>query len=257
MNAAGLVLARGAESARDRVGADAARHGLRAAREGAALRLSRLLQHRLLDQRQAERARRLDSARISAGAEIRDLAMVGRIEMGARRARDRRALSPGGRAGASRRRSNVVVAGYAIETPRLLLNSACPQFPDGLANSSGLVGTNLMTHAGPGVWATIEEEIRWYKGPPNMAVTEHWNYTDEGKDFHGGYAYMSQGPLPRGWAQTLSTGTAACGARRCAREMLKYNHTAGFVLVGETVPRSATASSLPTRPTSSACASRA
>ena len=74
---------------------------------------------------------------------------------------------------------NVVVAGYAIETPRLLLNSACSQFPDGLANSTGLVGTNLMialrtTASG----ACCEEEIRWYKGPPSLAVTEHWNYKD-------------------------------------------------------------------------------
>src|SRR3546814_19754779 len=42
------------------------------------------------------------------------------------------------------RAKNVVVAGYAIETPRLLLNSATSEFPDGLANSSGLVGKNLM-----------------------------------------------------------------------------------------------------------------
>ena len=33
---------------------------------------------------------------------------------------------------------NVVVAGYAIETPRLLLMSATSRFRDGLANSSGL-----------------------------------------------------------------------------------------------------------------------
>src|SRR6185312_2169242 len=93
---------------------------------------------------------------LRAGAEVRDLAMVGRIEMGSN-----------GRSGQAtgvhyhreeawhfQRAKNVVVAGYAIETPRLLLNSACPHFPQGLANSSGLVGTHLTTHAGPGVWAT-------------------------------------------------------------------------------------------------------
>ena len=40
----------------------------------------------------------------------------------------------------------IVVACFAVETPRLLLNSTSGQFPDGLANSSGLVGKNLMTH---------------------------------------------------------------------------------------------------------------
>ncbi len=173
---------------------------------------------------------------VRAGAEIRDLAMVGRIEMTAQ-----------GRASGVhyhregewhfQKAKNVVVAGYAIETPRLLLNSACPQFPNGLANSSGLVGTHLTTHAGPGVWGTFEEEIRWYKGPPNMAVTEHWNYCDEGKDFHGAYAFMSQGPLPRAWAQTLAA-TRGLWGEALRTEMLKYNHTAGFVPVAETEPRS-------------------
>jgi len=118
----------------------------------------------------------------------------------------------------------------------LLLNSACPQFPDGLANGSGLVGTHLTTHAGPGVWATFDEAIRCYKGPPNMAVTEHWNYVDEGKDFHGGYAFMSQGPLPRAWAQLVVTSRGLWG-EALGDEMRKYNHTAGLVPVAESEPR--------------------
>ena len=81
---------------------------------------------------------------LAAGAEIRDLAMVGRIEMG----RDGRATGVHyhreGRWRFQRARA-VVVAGYAIETPRLLLNSATDRFPAGLANSSGLVGRYLMS----------------------------------------------------------------------------------------------------------------
>src|SRR5918911_107336 len=40
----------------------------------------------------------------------------------------------------------VCLACNSIETPRLLLNSASSQFPDGLANSSGQVGRNYMRH---------------------------------------------------------------------------------------------------------------
>ncbi|MFS0757686.1 GMC family oxidoreductase [Noviherbaspirillum sp. 1P10PC] len=172
---------------------------------------------------------------IRAGAEIRDMAMVGRIDL------DAHARVAGlhyYREGRWRfqKAKNVVVAGYAIETPRLLLNSACPQFPQGLANSSGLVGTHLTTHAGPGVWGCFDEEIRWYKGPPNMAVCEHWNYADTGKDFHGGYAFMSQGPLPRAWAQNVATARYLWG-EPLRREMMKYNHMAGLVPVAETEPR--------------------
>ena len=45
----------------------------------------------------------------------------------------------------------VIVACNGIGTPRLLLNSASSRFPNGLANSSGLVGKNLMLHPWPQV----------------------------------------------------------------------------------------------------------
>ena len=172
---------------------------------------------------------------LAAGAEVRDLAMVTRVEVG------RDGLAAGVhylREGAARfqKARNVVVAGYAIETPRLLLNSACPQFPDGLANSSGLVGAYLMTHASPGVWATFEEEVRWYKGPPNMAVCEHWNYADKGKPTPGGYSFMSQGPLPVTWAQTVAS-TKGLWGPALREEMAKYNHMAGLGPVMETEPQ--------------------
>ena len=172
---------------------------------------------------------------LKAGAEVRDLAMVGRIGI------DKRGRASGVdycRRGARRRQKarNVVVAGYAIESPRLLLNSACSQFPDGLANESGLVGTHLMIHSGPGVWGMIDEEVRHYKAPPCMAVTEHWNYDDSGKDFHGGYAFMSQGPLPMGWAQAMSVQRGLWGMA-LRQEMTRYNHVAGLRIVGETEPR--------------------
>jgi choline dehydrogenase-like flavoprotein len=172
---------------------------------------------------------------LRAGAEVRDMAMAGRIELGD----DGRASGVHYRRDGRwrfQRARNVVVAGYAIETPRLLLNSACGRYPQGLANSSGLVGTHLTTHAGPGVWGRFDQEIRWYKGPPNMAVTEHWNYTDSGKDFDGGYAFMSQGPLPRAWAQLLATSRGLWGDA-LRREMLDYNHMSGLVAVAETEPR--------------------
>ena len=46
-----------------------------------------------------------------------------------------------------RQRAHVVaVACNGIGTPRLLLNSRSPQFPDGLANRDSLVGKRLMFH---------------------------------------------------------------------------------------------------------------
>jgi choline dehydrogenase-like flavoprotein len=172
---------------------------------------------------------------VKAGAEVRDLAMVGRIETnaagivtGVHYHRDGKWHFQCAR--------DVVVAGYAIETPRLLLNSANSRYPDGLANGSGLVGKNLMVQTNQGVFGTMQDEIRWYKGPPSLTLTEHWNYTDTGKDFFGGYCYMAQGPLPLTWASTQAGNRGLWGEALLA-EMEKYNHQAGFKIVGETLPQ--------------------
>ena len=170
---------------------------------------------------------------IAAGAEIRDLAMVGRVETNAE------GLATGvhyRREGQWRfqRARNVVVAGYAVETPRLLLMSANDKFSDGLANSSGLVGRYLMTQPNQAVFGDVEEEIRWNKAPPSTSITEHWNYDDR-KDFHGGYCWMGQGPLPIEWASVV-TGSAGLWGDALWRKMQNYNHQVGVKMVGESMP---------------------
>ena len=172
---------------------------------------------------------------LAASAEIRDLAMVGRVEHdGSGRVTGVHYIRQG--RWRFQRARNVVVAGYAIETPRLLLNSATSRFPGGLANSSGFVGKNLMVQSNQAVWGTMEKEIRAYKGPPSLAITEHWNYADKGKDFFGGYAYMSQGPLPVVWSGTQSSKRGLWG-QRLLDEMERYNHHVGLKIVGECLPQ--------------------
>jgi choline dehydrogenase-like flavoprotein len=173
---------------------------------------------------------------LKAGAEIRDLAMVGRIEMDAAgRATGVHYIREG--RWRFQRARNVVVAGYAIETPRLLLASGTDLHPEGLANSSGLVGKNLMTQSNQAVFGTMEEEVRWYKGPPSLAITEHWNY-DDAKDFAGGYCWMAQGPLPIEWA-TIQTSSRGLWGQALRDEMAKYNHQVGLKMVGEMLPSEA------------------
>jgi choline dehydrogenase-like flavoprotein len=172
---------------------------------------------------------------LAAGAEIRDRAMVGRVAVSKA---DRATGVYYHRQGRWRfqKARNVVVAGYAIETPRLLLNSATDRFPDGLANRSGLVGRNLMVQANQAVWGLMDQEVRSYKGPPSLAITEHWNYEDKGKDFFGGYCYMSQGPLPQQWANTQLSAHGLWG-ENLMRAMQDYNHVVGLKIVGEMLPQ--------------------
>jgi choline dehydrogenase-like flavoprotein len=175
---------------------------------------------------------------LAAGAEIRDLAMVGRIETKNGRvtgAHYHRANESGEGQWRFQKARNVVVAGYAIETPRLLLNSANDEFPDGLANSSGLVGRNLMVQLNQAAWGQVEQEVRSYKAPPSLALSEHWNYQDKGKEYHGGWCYMSQGPLPITWAMELSLGRGLWG-RLLLDEMARANHSVGLKMVGEVLP---------------------
>ena len=70
-----------------------------------------------------------------------------------------------------RQRAHVVVlACNGIGTPRLLLNSTSKQFPDGLANRSGLVGKNLMFHPYAMVIGIFDEPLEAQQGPTGCCI---------------------------------------------------------------------------------------
>ena len=58
----------------------------------------------------------------------------------------------------------VVLCANGAETPRLLLNSKAGGFANGLANSSGLVGRNLMFNGAGFALGQFEHEVNGYKG---------------------------------------------------------------------------------------------
>ena len=88
-----------------------------------------------------------------------------------------------------------------IGTPRLLLNSRPSLFPDGLANSSGLLGKNLMFHPSSLVTGIFEERLDTYKGPYSSAILSQEFYeTDPSRDFVRGYQWL----VVRGFAGPLS-----------------------------------------------------
>jgi choline dehydrogenase-like flavoprotein len=81
----------------------------------------------------------------------------------------------------------VILAANGIGTPRLLLNSASSRFPDGLANSSGLVGKNLMLHPWPQVLGYVEDEMDGDRGPQTVMWSKEFYETDPARDFVRGY----------------------------------------------------------------------
>ena len=65
-----------------------------------------------------------------------------------------------------------IVAAHGVETPRLLLNSATEKYPNGVANSSGQVGCNLMDHPIQLSWALSKEPVWPYRGPLSTSGIE-------------------------------------------------------------------------------------
>ncbi|WEK44748.1 MAG: GMC family oxidoreductase [Candidatus Sphingomonas colombiensis] len=58
-----------------------------------------------------------------------------------------------------------IVAANGIESPRLMLLSASDKFPNGLANSSGMMGRNLMDHPSTSLTFDADEDLWLGRGP--------------------------------------------------------------------------------------------
>jgi choline dehydrogenase-like flavoprotein len=80
--------------------------------------------------------------------------------------------------------SVVILAANGVGTPRLLLLSRSTRFPDGLANSSGLVGRRLMLHPYVTVLGTYDEDLESWSGPFGAPlVSSEFAETDESHGF--------------------------------------------------------------------------
>ncbi|NIR29883.1 MAG: GMC family oxidoreductase [Gammaproteobacteria bacterium] len=128
----------------------------------------------------------------------------------------------------------VCVAANSIETPRLLLNSASPTFPDGVANSSGQVGRNYMRHTTGSVYATFNRPVNMYRGTTMAGIIMDESRYDPGRGFVGGYEM-----------ETISLGVPFMAAflkpgawgREYTRALDQYDRMAGMWIVGEDMPR--------------------
>lgn len=58
----------------------------------------------------------------------------------------------------------VVLTAFTVENCRILLNSASDAHPDGLANSSGLVGSYIMSHASANLFGMFDEDTQNHMG---------------------------------------------------------------------------------------------
>ncbi|MGP9501651.1 GMC family oxidoreductase [Specibacter sp. AOP5-B1-6] len=128
----------------------------------------------------------------------------------------------------------VAVAGNSIETPRLLMLSSSPLFPDGLANSSGQLGRNYMRHTTGSVYAKFDQPVNMYRGETMAGMIADEARHDVERGFSGGYylEMISLGPAflasfvePGAWGPDFTA------------LLDNYVNTAGLWITGEDMPQ--------------------
>lgn len=116
-----------------------------------------------------------------AGAEIRPYSLVTRLETNPRGNRVT-GVAYQGRDGKEHvlRSSVTILASFAVQTPRLLLNSASARHPEGLANSSGAVGRYVMTLPVRSVFGLFDEDTAPYAGVTSGTLMSQDQYDRKG-----------------------------------------------------------------------------
>jgi choline dehydrogenase-like flavoprotein len=100
----------------------------------------------------------------------------------------------------------VFLCASALESTRLMLNSATTEFPNGLGNSSGELGHNLMDHhmgsGAAGVMPGHEDKMPFGHRPNGIYVPRFRNTNEKTKqkDFVRGYGYQGGGSR-EGWSR--------------------------------------------------------
>jgi hypothetical protein len=168
------------------------------------------------------------------GAEIRPESMATRIGFDERTGRATGVEYVQAGVAKFQRARLVAVAGYSIETPRLLLNSASSRFPDGMCNDFDQVGRYLMVQGAPQTAGRFQSEVRMWKAPPPEVSTEDFYETDPGKPYKRGFSIQCVSPLPITWAEHV----AAQGhwGKALRRYMSDYPHWACVGALCEFLP---------------------
>jgi choline dehydrogenase-like flavoprotein len=147
----------------------------------------------------------------------------------------------------------VVVAANAIGTPRLLLLSASPTHPDGLANSSGLVGKRLMMHPFANVAGLFEDPLMSWQGQfGDLIESLEFYETDEKRGFVRGARWgLAPTGGPINTALPSRAGEQIWGAEHHDHVRTHLGHGANWGLFAEDLPDEANHITLSTTVTDS------
>ena len=133
----------------------------------------------------------------------------------------------------AQRTKAVVLCANGSETPRLLLMSESSQHPDGRANSSGMVGKNLMFNGYSSVMGLFDEPVNAHKSIPTTRVVHDFYELDPALGFYGGGGIDGRHPsrgTPLGFALMSGYlfGGPAWGSEYKNRLAHEFSHVAAF-----------------------------
>ncbi|HXJ88468.1 MAG TPA: GMC family oxidoreductase [Candidatus Binatia bacterium] len=131
----------------------------------------------------------------------------------------------------------VVLCASTLESTRILLNSSTPEFPNGLANSSGQLGHNLMDHiTSGGAIAFIpgnEDRFEIGRRPNGTYMPRFRNVKVKQKDFLRGYGFQG-GASRMGWNRGIRQAGFGADFKRALSQPGPWQFT--FYGFGECLP---------------------
>lgn len=122
----------------------------------------------------------------------------------------------------------VVVAGAAIETARLLLNSKSKLFPNGAGNNFDWVGRNLMGHSYTGAYGLFDYDILDFSGPGASVAWCDFNHHNKGI-IGGGLLANEFNRLPYYFARVRPPKSAGWGKKHKDFQQSMFHRTARVV----------------------------
>lgn len=132
-----------------------------------------------------------------------------------------------------------ILAANGIGSPRILLMSSSSRFPNGLANSSGLVGRRFMMHPYITVMGSFEEELGTAHAVlGQLASSSEFYETDTARGFVRGakWALMATGPPLSVATSTLFRNEPAWGEDFHATLERSFNRSGMWLVLAEDLP---------------------
>jgi choline dehydrogenase-like flavoprotein len=128
----------------------------------------------------------------------------------------------------------IVLAGNAVETPRLLLLSSSGRHPDGLANSSGLVGKYFTEHLAVFADGVFPQRLDPWRGTPTGGMIQDYYATNRANDFARGWTIIVTSRSH--WPLAMASRVPGWGAEHKRRLQEVFAHSVCVASIGEQLP---------------------